>query len=244
METEKYAVVTGATKGIGRAITERLLREGYCVIGNYAHDEEAAAALLAANSAYQGRLSLIKCDLSTYEAAIAQAHKIKAQTSSIEVLVCNSGTTDITSFPEITWEGWSRVMNTNLNAPFFLIQALSASLTDERGRVILIGSSMGQYPHARSVSYGVSKAAIQALARYLVKYLSPRGITVNCIVPSFIDTPWQAVKAPDHRKRIEDKIALHRFGTAQEVAELCMAVIRNQFINGSVLTMDGGYCYQ
>lgn len=242
MSFERYALVTGATKGIGRAIAERLLQENYHVIGNYAHDDAAANSMMN-EVAYRERLTLIRQSLSSYQDSEILAEQVREVCNEeLDIIVCNSGTTDTTPFPQITPEGWAQVMDTNLNAPFFLIQGLSNILAAERGRVILIGSSMGQYPHARSISYGVSKSALQALARYLVKYLSVQGITVNCIMPGFINTSWQAGKEPAHRKRIEDKISLHRFGAPQEVAELCMCIIRDQFINGSVLTMDGGYC--
>lgn len=227
MENLRYAVVTGATKGIGRAITQCLLQEGYHIIGNYAHDDAAAAEFLAASQVYQDRINLIKCDLSSYDAAFQLAASIKAKAANIEVLVLNSATTDFTPFPEMTPRSWAKVLDTNLNAPAFLIQALGDAMADQTGRIILMGSyvGMGAYPHARSVSYGVSKAGVHALTRYLVKYYSPRGITVNCIAPGTIDTSWHDEKTPE------------------DVAELCMAIIRNQYINGSVINLDGGYSF-
>ena len=244
MEKKKYAVITGATKGIGRAITERFLGEGYHVIGVYASDDEAAQTLLSANNVYQGRLILIKMDIANYKSAIELARLVRERCSELDVLVLNSGTTDRTPFGEITEESWMRVMNVNINAPFFLIQALSEQITADTGRIILIGSLLGGHPHAMSVSYGVSKAAVHALAAYLVKYFSPRGITVNAVVPGFTDTPWQSGKDPTLRKRIEEKIALHRFARPEEIASLCMYLLENQYINGAVLPIDGGYNYQ
>ena len=240
----KYAVVTGATKGIGRAIAERLLREGYFVIGNYASDDYAAGEFLQHNKPYEQRLVIVKQPLSSYETACALSERIVEITREIDVLVLNSGTTDRAPFGEITKEEWSRVMDVNLNAPFFLIQNLSTYMSENSGRIILIGSLMAEHPHARSVSYGVSKAAVQELARYLVKHFSPRGITVNAVSPGFADTPWQSGKEPAHRKRIEDKIALHRFARPDEVASLCMHIVENQYINGAVLNIDGGYSYE
>lgn len=244
MAEERYAVVTGGTRGIGRAISERLLNEGYSVIAVYAGNDKAAQAMAEANSAFGDRLHLIRQDLSGYESACALAGGVKRICDTVDVLVCNSATTDFTPFEGITPESWMRIMNVNLNGPFFFIQQMASSMRSDEGRIILLGSHVGIYPHGRSVSYGVSKAGVHALSRYLVKYFSPRGITVNCIVPGTIETSWHDEKTPEHRKRIEDKIALHRFGDPKEIAELCMAIIRNQYINGALLDINGGYSYR
>ena len=240
----RYAVVTGITKGIGRAVAERLLQEDFFVIGNYAADDSAANAFTRANENYAQRLFVRKQELSSYETACAFAEQIVSVTQTVDVLVLNSGTTNLTPFGEITKEDWGRVMDVNLNAPFFLIQKLRNCMAADRGRIILLGSLMGEYPHARSIPYGVSKAALHELARYLIKYFSPRGVTVNAVVPGFVDTPWQSGKEPEHRKRIENKLALHRFAKPEEIAALCMHLLENQYINGEVLHIDGGYSYE
>jgi len=186
----RYAVVTGASKGIGRAVAEKLLEKGFHVIGNYAADDVAAAFLRGLGTEVH-QLSLIKHEVFSYENACSFAEYVRGVTGAVEVLVLNSGTTDVTPFGSITKEGWMRVMDVNLNAPFFLLQWLSGSMTENAGRILLIGSAMGEYPHSRSVSYGVSKAAIHTLAQYPAKVFSEKGVTVNAIAPGFVDTPWQ-----------------------------------------------------
>lgn len=243
MEERKYAVVTGGTRGIGKAISERLLEEGFTVLAVYAKNQEAAEKMMA-RYGNTGRFGVIQKDLFDYESAVELAEMIGERFPWIDVLVLNSAITDFTAFEDIEPESWMRVMNVNLNGPFFLIQQLSSKIKEDVGRIILMGSHVGNYPHARSVSYGVSKAAVHALARYLVKYFSPRGITVNCIVPGTIETSWHDEKTPEHKQRIMDKIALHRFGLPEEVAELCVELIRNQYINGALLDIDGGYSYR
>lgn len=243
MKKKKYAVVTGGTSGIGKAIAEKFLEEGYTVLAVFANNQEAAEKM---NEQYAntGRFSVVQQDLCDYNSAVKLADKITNSFPRVDVLVLNSATTDLTPFGNIAPERWMRVMDVNLNGPFFLVQQLAPMITEQRGRIIFIGSLMGQYPHARSISYGVSKAAVQALTKNLVKFFSPKGVTVNCIVPSFVETPWQAAKTPEHRKRIECKIALHRFCKPIEIAELCMCIVKNQYINGSVLNIDGGYCFE
>lgn len=240
----RYAVVTGITKGIGRAVGECLLNRGYHVIGNYAADDRAAEEFLHINRDFSSHLKLFKLDLSSYKGACQFARSITENASTLDVLILNSGTTDRTPFGAVTEESWMRVMDVNLNAPFFLVQALSKHMTPDVGRIIFIGSSMGEYPHGQSIAYGVSKAAVHELSKYLVKHFSGQGITVNSIAPGFVDTPWQKGKAPEHRERIESKVALHRFADPEEIAALCVHVIENQYINGAVLDIDGGYCFE
>ena len=240
----KYAVVTGATKGIGKAIAEALLERGYYVIVNYATDDNGAKCFAEDNKKYKGQFELVKISIESYENACLFSDTIKKISKKLDVLVLNSGTTDISSFDEISIENWNRVLNVNLTAPFFVMQQLSKAITDNDGRIILIGSSLGKYPHARSVSYGVSKAAVNNLATEMTKFFCDRGITINAIAPGFVDTPWQSGKAPEHRKRIEDKIALHRFADPKEIASLAMEIINNQYINGAIIDINGGYDYR
>lgn len=240
----KYAVVTGGTRGIGRAISERFLREGYTVVAVYAQNDAAAEAFLQENAAFKERIVLLKKDLSNAEAAYQLGDQIKAICPEIDALICNSAVTDFSPFAEITPGNWRRVIDTNLTASFFLIQRLASHMASGRGRIVLFGSYVAEYPHARSVSYGVSKAALEMLAKYLVKSFADRGVTVNCISPGTINTSWHDEKTPEHKRRIEEKIALHRFGEPDEVAQLVMAIMSNQYINGAVLSIDGGYSYR
>lgn len=243
MEEKKYAVVTGGTRGIGKAISVRLLEEGYSVLAVYAKNQPAAQQMME-QYGDTGRFHILQEALCDDVSAAKLAKEITRLFPWVDVLVLNSATTDLTAFEDITPESWMRVLNVNLNGPFFLIQRLSKQMKDDTGRIILMGSLMGINAHSRSVGYGVSKAAVHALAHHLVKHFAPRKITVNCIVPGFIETSWHDEKTPEHRQRITDKIALHRFGLPEEVAELCMEIIRNHYINGALLDIDGGYSYR
>lgn len=243
----KYAVVTGSTKGIGRAIAERLLREGWFVFVNYAHDAESAAKFsddFKSSGGGTGYIEIIQADLSSYEGAQRLIERVREKTDRIHALILNAGATDRTPFEEITRENWEKVINTNLNCPFYLAHDLYPEMAEGEGRIIFVGSVCGIYPHAVSPAYGVSKAASHQLAKELVKFYAPKGVTVNAIVPGFTDTPWQKNKAPEHRKRIEDKMAIGRFIFPEEIAALCWQVIQNPAINGANLQIDGGYCYR
>ena len=147
----KYAVVTGSTKGIGKAIAEKLLSEGWYVFVNYAHDRSAANCFADSQSRGGGiNFELIQADLSKYEEVQRFAKHIRSKTDRIDALVLNAGATDRTPFGKITRENWERIINTNLNCPFYLTQELYQNITENEGRIIFIGSVCGIYPHSLS----------------------------------------------------------------------------------------------
>lgn len=239
----KYAVVTGSTKGIGKAIAERLLKKGYYVIINYSKDDNSAILFKDEMKAYEGQYCILKQTLSDYENAMAFVADIEKVTNQVDCMILNCAMTDRSSFQEISKNSWERVINTNLNVPFYIIQSLE-SLVPCGGNVIFIGSVLGIYPHASSLAYAVSKAAIHQMAKELVKVFAQRRITVNAIAPGFVNTSWQNDKPKEQRERIESKIALGRFGYPEEIANLCMTIIDTPYINGSILEINGGYSYK
>ncbi|MBQ3553331.1 MAG: SDR family oxidoreductase [Clostridia bacterium] len=240
----KTAVVTGSVKGIGKSIGLKLLREGCFVIFNYATDDEAASQLNEELChEFVGKYKIIQSDLSNIDNVNDFADACVSTIHKIDYLVLNAGRTERSPFGSVELESWNEVMNVNLNMPFFLVQKLSANM-NENGKIIFIGSIMGIEPHAMSISYGVSKAGVHFLVKSLVKVFASRRITVNAVVPGFVDTLWQKTKAADHRKRIEDKIALNRFALPEEIADAVYTVLQNDYINGSIVRVDGGYDYK
>lgn len=239
----KYALVTGSTKGIGKQIAIDLLKRGYFVILNYANSDSEANLVREEITLISDKFSIIKANLSEFEGLDSLIKSVSEITEHIDYLVLNTAITKRCSLNEVTREDWNQVFNTNLTIPFFLVQKM-APILRENGRIIFIGALMGVVPHAISIAYGVSKSAIFPLARYLVKYFIDKAITVNVIAPGFVDTPWQLDKDPSHRKRIEEKIALKRFASVEEIASTCMHLIDNGYINGEMIMMDGGYNYK
>lgn len=241
----KTAIVTGSTKGIGRNIAMALIARGCKVVLNYANDDETAQALGEELHSDKCEFSIVKADLSqldTVREFTGQAISFLGS-HGLDFLIINAGITAKEPFGDITFDAWQRVMDVNLNIPFFLVQAFHPYLKDN-GRIIFIGSVLGKYPHSVSIPYGVSKAGLHFLTKMLVKEVANKRVTVNCICPGFVDTPWQVTKTQAHRARIEDKIALHRFALPEEIAQCVMSVIDNDYINGTVLEIDGGYCYR
>lgn len=240
---EKFAVVTGSTKGIGKAIGCLLLRNGFHVIFNYASDTEAAGLLQEElQSGYQGRFDMIHQKLETQEDVETFCKECRKIATHFDVLVLNAACTDRTAWKETTWKQWQRVMDVNLNAPAAIIRNFDADIIPG-GNIVFIGAIMGMYTHAASISYSVSKAAVHGLAKALVKEYCEREIRVNAVLPGFVETPWQDNKPADQRERICKKISLHRFATAEEIAEIVWGVINMSYINGALIEADGGYCY-
>jgi 3-oxoacyl-[acyl-carrier protein] reductase len=237
----KYVLVTSSTSGIGKAIGKMFLEQGYYVFFNYSKNEDNRKKLEDEIKNYNNMYSIIKLDLSKFENVNILYEEIIGITNSLDCIVLNTGITNRKSFQDISIDEFTNVINTNLNIPFFIVQKFSEMIKDN-GRIIFIGSLLGILPHATSIPYAVSKAGLHMLAKSLVKVFKNRKITVNVIAPGFIDTDWQLSKEPEHRKRIENKIALGRFGTVDEVAKTCLHIVENKYINGAILNIDGGYC--
>jgi len=113
----------------------------------------------------------------------------------------------------------------------------------EGGSVLFMGSYAGQQAYSSSVVYGVTKAAVHFLTKSLVKEFEPRGIRVNAVAPGFIQTPWHETRTQESYERINRKIALHRFGKIQEVADMAYSILTNHYMNGSIVDIHGGYDY-
>lgn len=241
----KRALITGSTKGIGRAIGLELLSRGCFVAFNYAKDDDSAQQLKKEleSLGYQDLYQIIRADLSGIEGIGTLLKGMDARFETLDYLVLNAGTTWRGSLSELRHEEWERVMNTNLTVPLFLTQGCSARMA-QGGCILFTGSILGQYPHALSIPYGTSKAAVHYLARSLVKEFAPAQVRVNCLCPGFVETPWQTKKPAEIRQSIEGKIALHRFANPEEVAQMAAAILENLYMNGALVDIDGGYCYQ
>jgi NAD(P)-dependent dehydrogenase (short-subunit alcohol dehydrogenase family) len=238
----KRALVTGATSGIGLAIAEALLSDGCFVHLNYAHDEPRAESVASRWAPFGSNFGFIRADLSGYGGISAIVAALQDRGNPLTHLVLNYGATDRAPFNEVTIEDWERVMRANVNVPFFLIQCLqNVGLLAKGASILCVSSLMASVPHSVSVSYGVSKAAMSAMCQNMAKFLAKADIRINAIEPGFIDTPWQKEKPPEQRERIEAKTALGRFGKSEEVANLCLGVMKNTYMTGAIVPISGGY---
>jgi 3-oxoacyl-[acyl-carrier protein] reductase len=236
----KRVLITGGTKGIGYAIALLLAQSGYDLALTWASDEDAALAAAGTLSPLAD-IKLIRADISD-SGSIDTIHSALEGTR-LDGIIFNAGLTCRDSLEEIKPADWERIFFANVHFPVFLLQRLMKSIS-EGGSIVFTGSAMGIYPHAVSLSYGVSKSAVHALVKNLVKTLSPRKIRVNAIAPGFVDTDWQKTKPAEIRSNIESKIALGRFCLPEEVAEVYKLSLENQYLNGEIIVVDGGYSYK
>lgn len=238
----KTAIVTGATKGIGLAIAEMLLAEGYFVTVTYAHDEASAEACRERLAKLSEHFEVVRADQSD-KLAMCNFAAMMRQKGHVDCIVCNAGTTLRRELRDITDEDWERTMQVNLNSSLYLIRDLYDVIPHD-SRIVFIGSLMGVHPHGTSLAYGVSKAAVHALAQNLVKCFEATNTTVNAIAPGFVETEWQATKPEEIRRNIYAKSAVKRFAEPCEVADAVRFCIRNAFVNGSLIEISGGYSFK
>lgn len=223
----KYALVTGSTRGIGKAIADQLEIQGYIVIRNGRNEN--------AETDYY-----IQADLSTEEGVLQLINEVAQYHRKLDCIVFSVGETCRKAYRDTSLCDMQKVMDTNVNIPFILAAKLYDYM-EIGGSILFISSAMSLHPHATSIPYGVSKAAVNMLAQCLVKEYAPLQVRVNVVCPGFIDTQWQLEKPDWIRTKIEDKIALNRFGSTKEIAELSVEVCKNTYINGAVVSVDGGY---
>ncbi len=244
MEEKKYSIVTGSTQGIGFAIAKILLEQGHFVLLNYSQNEEAAQKCerILKEEGFTA-FQIIKRDLSKLEEVEEFVKECKEISPSFSSVIFNTGITDKTPFSKVDYSQFMKVMETNLCLPFFMVQQFQENMV-KGGNILFIGSSLGTYPHATSLSYGISKAGLVSLCKNLVKEFASAQVRVNIIAPGFVDTEWQKTKPPEIRASIESKIALGRFCSPEEIAQMCLSILENPYINGALIPIDGGYSYK
>lgn len=238
----KTAFITGGTKGIGRSVVERLLKEGWNVIVTYLSDEEAAKKLLYNLQIIytKSKIDVLRVDCGNLNSIVIIENYLKRNNIYLDAILFNTGATDRSVFSEISFENWQHVFDVNVNFPTFLLQRLMSRLKNHSS-ITFTGSLMGVHPHSLSLSYGVTKAAVHALVKNLVKVLSDRKIRVNAIAPGFVSTEWQNAKPKEQKISINKKIALERFCEPSELADAYLFLINNSYVNGEILVVDGGY---
>ena len=238
----KNAIVTGATRGIGLATAEMLLQEGYHVTVTYAYDEDSVKPCTDRLSAVSDAFEILWVDQTNKKEMHDFAMKMRAK-GHIDCLVCNAGMTLRKDLKDIEEDDWERVMQMNVNSNVYLIRDLF-DVIPHGSRIVFTGSLMGILPHSVSLSYGVTKAAVLALAKNLVKCFEGTDTTVNAIAPGFVETDWQKNKPAEIRNNIYNKTAIKRFADSKEIADAVRFCINNAFVNGSVIEVSGGYCFK
>lgn len=240
----KFALITGGTKGIGKAVAQILAKAGYNLILTYGNDVEAAQFVQAEfTEKFNTEIFILQADITSEKSIQVIFDFLKSKDIRLFSLIFNAGITSRTRFEDIKQEEWERVFYANVHFPVFLLQKILSRI-EIGGNVLFTGSLMGVYPHSVSLSYGVTKSAMHALVQNLVKFMAPYKIRVNAIAPGFVDTDWQKTKPAEIRRNIENKIALERFCDPDELAEIYKLIVENNYLNGEIITVSGGYSYK
>jgi NAD(P)-dependent dehydrogenase (short-subunit alcohol dehydrogenase family) len=238
----KVAVVTGSSRGIGRAIARSLAAEGASLAIHYCRGEEQAASLARELEERGGRARIIQGDLSRPE----ECHKVLALAArdlgAVDILVNNAGVNRDRTLRKMTAAEWDEVMHTNLDSVFHCTKAaLEPMIARGWGRIINIASIIGQTGALGQANYAASKAGVIAFTKSVAQELARHGITVNAICPGFVETDMLSTMPAQTRETVKGRIPLGRFGQADEVARLVRFLCtEGDWITGAQLNINGG----
>ena len=241
---KQTALVTGSSRGIGRAIAVELAREGWAVCVNYLEHREAAEDLVRLLRAEGWEAIAVRADVSDRDAVEAMVRTAQAELGPIELLVNNAGISYQGLFQDTSNEIWDRTLAVNLTGARNAAQAvLPHMLSEKRGCIVNISSMWGLRGASCEVAYACSKAAIIGLTRSLALELAPSGIRVNCVAPGCIETDMVRVLGEETRAMLVEETPLGRLGTPEDIAHAVafFAEEGSSFLTGQVLTADGGF---
>ncbi|MCK6448637.1 MAG: 3-oxoacyl-ACP reductase FabG [Planctomycetes bacterium] len=237
------AVVTGGTRGIGRAIALDLAAQGARVIAIYKSDEAAAKSLLEENGRLGGRLSTEKLDVADYAAVSAFWQKLEELPHGVQILVHASGIRRDRVLALMSRDEWRDVLSTNLDGSFHMAKYATIHMSGRRyGRIVFVTSPAREHGFEGQGNYSASKAGQVGVARSLAREVATRGITVNCVSPGFVETDLLADLDSETRKRHTAAVPLKRFGRPEEIAFAVRMLVAREasYVNGAVLDVTGG----
>ncbi len=238
------ALVTGASRGIGRAVAIGLAQDGFVVGVNYVHSESAAAAVIAEIKAAGGQAFSVGFDVSDESAVETAIKTFVAQAGGLDVLCNNAGIAIDGLAMRVSRQDWQHTLDVNLTGAFLCCKAASrALLKSPAGRIVNISSVVGEQGNAGQVSYAASKAGLIGLTRALAREYAARGVTVNCVSPGYIETEMTAAHLTGEKKsELLKRIPLGRVGTPEDVASAVrfLASPEASYITGQVVRVNGG----
>ena len=243
MLNDKIAVVTGASRGIGRQIALTMAKEGAAVIVNYNGSAAGAEAVVKEICEAGGQAEAVQCNVSDYAKAEEFLKYVIGKYTRIDILVNNAGITKDNLLMKMSEEEFDAVIDINLKGTFNCIKHVSRQMLKQRGgRIINISSVSGVMGNAGQANYCASKAGIIGLTKAVARELGSRGITVNAIAPGFIDTEMTAVLPDSVKEAMGEQIPLKRFGRTEDVADMAayLASDKAGYITGQVICVDGG----
>lgn len=241
--TKKTVLVTGSSRGIGKAIAVKFAKKGYHVIINCAHSEEALLKTKSEIETYQVTCHAFLGDMGNIENARELFRQIKKLYGNIDVLVNNAGISYVGLFTDMTPEDWNRVITTNLTSVFNCCSlAIPDMVKNKYGKIINISSVWGNVGASCEAVYSASKGGMNAFTKALAKELAPSNIQVNAVACGAIDTEMNSFLEDNELMQLTSEIPAGRLGRAEEVADLVYHLAyKNEYLTGQVIGLDGGW---
>lgn len=239
---EKIAIVTGASRGIGREIAKHLARNNIKVIANYNNSEKEANELRKELKEENIDIDIFKADVSKR----ADVHKLVQFTlekyNKIDILINNAGISEYKMFTDETDEDWNRIINTNLYSAFAISQEVIPNMVhNKKGCIINISSIWGITGASLEVLYSISKAGINGMTKALAKELGPSNIRVNAIAPGIINTEMNSKFSNQELEEIKQEIPLGKIGNAEDIAKCVKWLIEDNYTTGQIISINGGW---
>ncbi|WP_019242343.1 MULTISPECIES: 3-oxoacyl-[acyl-carrier-protein] reductase [Bacillus] len=240
---DQVAIVTGASRGIGREIALELAREGASVVVNYAGSEAKAKEVVAEIQALGSSAIAIRCNVADSDDVASMVKTTIEEFGKVDILVNNAGVTRDNLLMRMKEEEWDTVLNTNLKGVFLCTKSVTRPMMKQRkGRIINVASVVGISGNAGQANYVAAKAGVIGLTKTTAKELAPRGITVNAVAPGFISTDMTDQLPEDVKNTMLQQIPLARFGEPEDIAKVVAFLASNDssYMTGQTLTIDGG----
>ena len=239
---EKVAIITGASKGIGREIAKQLAKKGIKVIANYNKSEKEAKQLQEELKQSYIDIDIFKADVSKREEGKALVNFALKKYGKIDILINNAGISEYKLFTEETDSDWKKIININLYSAFMMSQeVLKNMINNKNGCIINISSIWGKTGSSCEVIYSISKAGMDGLTKALAKELGPSNIRVNSIAPGIIDTQINNNLSKDDKEEIKTQIPLERIGLPEDIAKCVNWLIEDNYTTGQVIQINGGW---
>lgn len=240
----KTVIITGASRGIGRAIAKKMILNGYNVILNYNHSIEEVQNLLEEMKEYKQNIEIYKADVSNREEVNNMVDFTLKRFKSIDILVNNAGIAEDKLFLDITEEDWDNMMNVNLKGVFNVTQSvLNHMISEKKGKIINIASIWGMVGASMEVHYSTSKAGIIGFTKALAKEVGPSNITVNSVSPGVIKTDMLNEYTEEELNNLKYETPLMKLGNVEDVAEMVVFLSSSaaDFITGQNISVNGGF---
>lgn len=235
---KKVAIVTGASRGIGRQIAKGLAEKNIQVVANYNKSKEEAEKLQEENE----NIDIKKADVSTREGAKELVEYTIKKYGKVDILINNAGIAEYKLFTDETDEDWKKVIDTNLYSAFAMSQEVIPNMVhNKKGCIINISSVWGQVGGALEVIYSVSKAGMDGLTKALAKELGPSNIRVNSIAPGMIATNMNSGWTEEELEQIKEETPLGRIGKPEDVAKCISWLVEDEFTTGQIISVNGGW---